>query len=215
MAEMKDFPNNSFKSKTKENNEKKEIQKVKMQGGIKHKKQSLGKRVAGTIFDDDTSSVGQYILWDVLIPAFKSTLSDIVTGGIEMLLYGDGGGDRDRRTKRDRGRSYVSYSRYYEDDRDDRRRRRAKGKRARHEFDDVIFDSRRDAENVLSRLVDLIEEYDEVSVSDFYDMVGIDSTYTDRAWGWTNLRGSYVERGRDGYYIKLPRTVVLDEVPWD
>lgn len=217
MAERKDFiskeefPSNSFKSK--EQGEKKIVKKVEMKGKVKKTKQSLGKRVANTFFDDDTSSVGQYILWDVLIPAMKSTLSDIVSGGIEMLLYG-GERERDNRSRRDRGRSYVSYSGYY-DDKDDRRNRRARGKKARHEFDEVIFDSRADAENVLTKLIDLIEEYDEVSVSDFYDMVGMDSTYTDRAWGWTNLRGSYVERGRYGYYIKLPRTVVLDDVPWD
>lgn len=182
-----------------------------MEAKVKHKKKPLGKRIMSTLCDDDTSSVGKYILWDVLIPALKNTLSDVVTGGIEMLLYGDGASS-DRRTKRKNGRSYISYSDYYEDD---RRNRRSKGRKARHEFDDVIFDSRRDAENVLSRMIDLIEDYDEVAVSDFYEMVGMDSTYTDRSWGWTNLKGSYVERGRDGYYIKLPRTKVLDDVPWD
>lgn len=216
MAERKDlvikteeFPSNSFKSKE---GKKKVIERVEITQKVKQKKKPLGRRLAETFFDDDTKSVGQYIIWDVLIPAAKSTISDIVTGGIEMLLYGEGRDVSRGRTKRDKGRSYVSYSNYYE--RDEREKRRARAKKNRHEFDDILlFDSRRDAENVLSRLIDLLDEYDEVSVSDLYEMIGLESNYTDRDWGWTNLRGSYVERTRDGYVINLPRTEALD-VPW-
>jgi hypothetical protein len=49
-----------------------------------------------------------------------------------------------------------------------------------------------------------------VSVADFYDLVGVDGTYTDNKYGWTNIRNAYVNRVRDGYVIKLPRAISLD-----
>jgi hypothetical protein len=43
-----------------------------------------------TLFSSDkTDSVSGYIVHDVLVPAIKSTLSDMVQGGIEMLLFGE------------------------------------------------------------------------------------------------------------------------------
>lgn len=200
-----EFPSNSFRSRE----EKREIKKV-VKAGVKQKKESLGRRITGAVFEEDTKSVGGYIFWDVLIPAAKSLLSDIVTNGIEMILYGKEGNDSRNNVRRERTRSYVSYDSYY--DREGRRRDRNmyRASRARHDFDDVLFSSRTDAETVLSELVNIVDEYDSVSVSDFYELTGIETNYTDRNWGWTSLGGAYVERVRDGYIIKLPRTIALD-----
>lgn len=220
MAERKDmvisveeFPSNSFsenkpKPKKVEKGHERKVEQITV-GKISKKKKSLGRKVTETIFDEDSKSVGQYILWDVLIPAAKSTISDVVSNGIEMLLYG-GERTRGNRTSRDRGRSYVSYSSYYEDDRREHYKRNRRARQAQHDFDDVLFDSRNDAEAVLSRMLDVLDEYDDISVADFYDMVGVDSVYTDRDWGWENLSSAYVERIRDGYIIRLPRAIALN-----
>ena len=42
--------------------------------------------------------IGDYVIWDILIPAFKSTITDIVANSVEMLFYGEPrarGRDRD------------------------------------------------------------------------------------------------------------------------
>ena len=216
MAERKDliispdeFPSNSFKSKEK-TKEKITVEKVEIEGQIKHKKKGFGKKISETLFDEDGKNVGSYIFYDVVVPAIKSLIADTITNGISMFLYGD---DRpsSSRVTRDRGKSYVSYNSYYDDDRRRNNRRSLDRRhRASHSYEDVIFSSRSDAEKVLDRLIDIIEEYDQVSVADFYDFVGVDSSYTDRNWGWDNLRDACVSRVRDGYIIELPRTVVLD-----
>lgn len=218
MAERKDLvltresmPANSHVSK--QEGPKKKVEKVVTHKVTKRKK-SLGKRMSETFLEEDGQNVVQYIVYDILIPAAKDTISDLVKGGIEMLLYGEGG-SRDRSTYRDRGRSYsqtrTSYNRMYGND--DRRlsppRDRSRRSRMSHDFDDVVLDSREEAKKVLDELNLLIDQYDWASVEDFNDLVGLDSEYTDCRWGWTDLRAAYIERARHGgWIIRLPRAVV-------
>lgn len=203
------FPANSHKSKEAEEGRK--IEKV-IKGKVVQRKKSLGKRFIETFIGEDVNSVSSYIIHDVLIPAAKSTLSDMVQGGIEMLLFGERKGNR---TRRDQGKSYVSYNSMSSqgnrrDDRRDDRRDVQSRNRARHNFDDVVLSSRGEAEEVLSHLVDLIIDYGQASVSDLYDLVGITGSFTDNKWGWTDLRSGSVSRARDGYLLNLPKPILLD-----
>lgn len=211
MAERKDlivtseeFPSNSHKSK-EEIVERKVTEKV-VKGKIKQRKKSIGKRMSESFLEDDTHSVFQYILWDVLVPAAKDTIFDVMTNGVKMFLYGEH--EKPRNISRDRGKSYVSYSSYYEEDRP--RNRHRVNRRAAHNFDDIIFDYKEDAEEVLDRLADLIDEYQMATVGDLYDLVGKTSSYTDQKWGWYNISTARVVRCRDGYSLRLPRIEEVD-----
>jgi len=211
------LPGNSRKER-EERKEKKEepVKKVNkvIKGSVVTKKKSLGKRISETFLGDDVESVGSYIIHDIIIPATKNTISDMVSGGIEMLMFGE---TRGSRTRRDKGKSYVSYSSYYGDRRGDKRDRdrgrddRDSRNRARHNFDDIILESRGEAEEVLSNMVDLIADYDTATVADLYDLVGMTSNYTDRNWGWENLRSASVSRVRDGYRMDLPKPILLKD----
>ena len=141
---------------------------------------------------------------DVLIPAMKKAVSDIVTNGIDMILYGDERGSR-RRAPSER----VSYRGYY-DQRDDRTIDRVRT-RTGYSYDDIIVDNRGEAEEVLSRMDELIDQYGVVSVGDLYDLVGLTGNYTDQKYGWTNIRTAKPERLRDGgYVLKLPKALPID-----
>lgn len=199
-----EFPSNSHKSK-EEIIEKRVTEKV-IKGKIKQRKKSLGKRMSESFLEDDSHSVFEYILWDVLIPAAKDTIFDVVTNAGRMFLYGDH--EKPRGISRDRGKSYVSYSSYYDDDR--RRERHRVNKRATHNFDDIIFDYKEDAEEVLDKLADLIDDYEMATVGDLYDLVGKTSSYTDQKWGWFNINTARVVRCRDGYSLRLPRVEEVD-----
>ena len=67
-----------------------------------------------------------------------------------------------------------------------------------------------EAEDVLSRMDELIDTYGVVSVADLYDLVGISCNYTDNKYGWTNLRNAEPVRVRDGYMLKLPKALPID-----
>lgn len=217
-----EFPSNSkmtrvgpVRPEEEKTPEKKKVQAV-VTSGVKRQKRSFSKKVAETFLEDDTKNVGSYLLHDILIPAAKALISDMVGGGVEMLLFGE---RRSRNTniRRDGGRSYTSYGSLYRSDDRDRDRRDPRDRRdisrtsrARHDFDDIIFGARGEAEDVLSHLVDLTVDYNQATVADLYDLAGITSDFTDNKYGWTNLRDARVDRVRGGYLINLPKPVALD-----
>ena len=81
--------------------------------------------------------------------------------------------------------------------------------KATHNFDGIILESRREAEEVIDRLGDLIDNYDAATVSDLYELVGITGSFTDDKWGWTDIRSAGIRRVREGYLLQLPRTEPL------
>lgn len=175
------------------------------------KKRGIGKKFSETFLGDNFHNVGEYILFDVLIPAAKATVSDIVSQGIEMLMFGESG-SRSRNTRRDGGRSYISYNNYSRDRGNQRdRQTRTINRRAAHSFDDIILESRSEAEEVLDNLIESTVQYGYASVADLYDLVGITHNYTDQKWGWDNLNNASVRRVREGYLIELPKAKVLDD----
>lgn len=202
---MTEYKANSHRVKEEQKSKevvKKDIQPV---AKAKTKKKSEVKKFADVFIAEDITSVKDYIVNDVLIPAAKKAISDIITNGIDMILYGEAKG-RDRR--RDGG-SRVSYTKYYERDRD-RDYDRGRTRRSVYDYDDIILDTRGEAEDVLNRMDDLIDAYGMVSVADLYDLVGVSGNYTDNKYGWTNLRNAEVRRTRDGYLLKLPKALPFD-----
>jgi hypothetical protein len=203
-----EYPANSHKAKhntSSSTEEPKKVEKI-IKGEVIIKKKTFGKKLTEMFFGDNVDNVFSYIIYDIFVPAAKSTFSDMISGSIEMLLFGE---NRNRRGQRDRGSSYINYERYHNKDRD-RSTNRTRQNYARHNFDDIILSSRGEAEEVLSHLVDLIETYGMASVADLYDLVGITSSYTDTNFGWYNLASAHVNRISSGYLINLPRVVVLD-----
>lgn len=207
MADIEYKPNShKYKAEqaAKQNEQhKKKIEKV-VSGTAKTKKKSEISKIKDIFISEDASNVKSYVLMDVLIPAMKKAVSDIVTNGIDMILYGSEGGSH-RRAPSER----VSYRRYY-DQRDDRSIDRVRT-RTGYSYDDIILTNRGEAEEVLSRMDELIDQYGVVSVGDLYDLVGITGTYTDQKYGWTNIRTAEPQRLRDGgYMLKLPKALPID-----
>ena len=199
------YTSNSHKSKE---TEKRQLQKV-VKGKVKTKKKSEARRFADVFISEDIQNVKSYVIGEVLIPAAKKALSDIVTNGIDMILYGEAGVSK----RRNSSSSRVSYQSYYDkEDRRDRRDRERYSTRSRagYNFDNIILDSRGEAENVLCAMEDEIENYGIVSVADLYELVGVSGNYTDNKYGWTDLRTASIARTRDGYMLKLPRALPID-----
>lgn len=202
---MQDYKPNSHKSKEEQKNsgaEKKEIKKV-VQGTAKIKRKGKTSKFAELFLAEDASSVKSYIVSDVLIPAAKKLISDIVKDGIEMILYG--GTNRGKRMNGYRA-DYVSYNRFADRRYDDRP---SNSRRTAYSYDDVILENRGEAEEVLDQMDNIINEYGMVSVMDLYDLVGITGQYTDNNFGWTNLHNAEPVRTGDGYLLKLPRAIPL------
>ena len=205
---MENYKSNSHRSKEAQKEsgaEKKEITKV-VQGTAKVKKKGKSSKFAEMFIAEDVSNVKSYIVTDVLIPAAKKLFVDAIKDAVDMLVFG-----RTDRGKRSSGfrADYVSYNRY-SDRRYDGRLSNDAIIRTGYSYDDVILETRGEAEEVLDAMNDVIETYGMVSVMDLYDLVGISGQYTDNNYGWKNLRNAEPIRTRDGeYMLKLPKAIPL------
>ena len=202
---MEEYKSNSHKSKENQKGSvpKKKVEKV-IAGTAKSKKKSEIRKFTDVFISEDVNNVKSYILLEVLVPAIKKAISDIVTNGIDMILYGGTG-----KTKSNSTASKVSYRSYY--DRGNGRRDYSSVRtKIGYNYDDIILDNRGEAEDVLLRMDELISTYGLVSVADLYDLVGVTGNYTDNKYGWTDIRSASVIRVRDGYMLKLPKVLPLD-----
>lgn len=213
------LPGNSNKAKSESEKPKKVEAVVTTQ--VVQRKKPLGKRLAESLSGDDARSVGQYLLFDVIVPSAKDMFLDLVNQGLERLLMGTSEG-RSRIGGRTLG-NRPGYSKMYSGspggisafrpsaDRPGAGSRDLSYKaRATHDFDEIVMEKKTEADQVLFGLQELMNEYGQVTVSDLYALCNITGSYTDDKWGWTDLRGSKVDRIRAGWLLVLPSTQPLD-----
>lgn len=198
-----DYKPNSHKYKAEQSatEERKKLEPV-AQG--KTKKKSGARKITDVFISEDVNNVKSYIVEDVLIPSIKDAIAEVITNGVNMMLFGE-----TKRSSKSSNSSRVSYRSYY-DRKDDRRPATTSRARAGYDFDDIVLDTRGEAEEVLDRLTEVLDTYTIATVADLYDLVGITCAYTDNKYGWTNLRNADVVRVRDGYMLKLPKAVPID-----
>ena len=187
---------------------------MKMRGKVSQRK-NVFNDVKNEFISEDAPRVGSYILYDVLVPALRDLISDILHGSVDTIF---GGGGRGYGGYRSGGRSNVSYTPYnryyYDDDRGSRRSYREERRPSRRDRDPsaFTFSYKEDAEDLLDFLCDYIDRYGEVPVALFYDKIGetIPGDFTSEDYGWRNLAPAKVmPAGRGEWYINFPRVRAL------
>ena len=193
-------------------------------GKLEVEKPSVIKRAVNAFVGHDVGDVKSFILFDVVIPAAKNLLSDIIVKGSNMILFGDGkapGG-----VKREGNRSYVSYNAYSDRNRrwsndrppwdePDTRRSYTRGNSSRFNPNDYKFEYREDAEQLMADILDYLEDAPYLTIAQFKEMISTDEQpikpeYTDYRYGWERLNGIMnVERIRDWWILNLPTPRVI------
>lgn len=203
---MDDFKPNSHRFKEEQSKlpalpEPKKVEKV-VTGTVKTRKKTEFDKLKESFIADDVRNIKDFAINDVLIPSIKKVIHDIITNGVDMMLYGKNGGPNGRTTVTDRF-SYDQCSR-------NRTVRTDSRVRSAYDFDDIVLETRGEAEAVLSQMDAIIDTYGVAKVSDLYDLVGKTCEYTDNKYGWTNLRNAEPIRVRDGYLLKMPKAIPID-----
>ena len=199
------LPDNSHKARDEKKasvQEEKRVEKV-VRGKVKTQKNNK-RKLADLFISQDAGNVKNYIFLDVIIPAVKKAIFDLVVGALDMSLYGGRGGSGKRSTA-DR----VSYTDYNSVRRRDTRSYESARTTSGYSYDDIVLETRGEAEAVLSRMDEIMEEYEIVRVADLYDLVGITGEHTDNKYGWTNIRNAKIVRVRDGWKIEMPRALPI------
>ncbi len=198
---------NSHKYKEQQNaspTEEKKVTKV-VNGPVKTKRNDV-RKLADIFISEDISNVKSYIFMDVLVPAIKKAIYDIVTNGIDMFLYGGSGKGRNNQPG-----AKVSYRNYYEQKNNVGYRASDNVRQSNvFDYDDIVFNNRGEAEAALQQMKDIIARYGIVTVNDLYEMTPLSAPYTSQKYGWMDVSNVDIVRVRDGYILKLPRAVPID-----
>lgn len=201
---------NSQKSRAPEPVEEPRVVGPVIKGEAIERKEPLRKKFLQAYAGDSAQSVGQYLLMDVIVPGTKNIISDLVTQGINRLLYGA--------SRPVQGSNSVigsrSYSKFFNGGAAQNQSQQNNSPvihqaQAAHQFGEIILKSRSDAELVIDELRALIEAYGNAKVANLYSLVGITGDFTNQSYGWTNLSRAGVIQIREGYLLDLPKPEIL------
>ena len=163
----------------------------------------------------DSSTVGQYLVTDIIVPYVRKIIFDLVTSAVDMFLYG---GNSPTNKPQPNGRPYVNYNSGYTFTRQQQTsvntntRPVITGKDI-FDFGNVYFDFQSDARRVLDDMCNILDKYPVVTVAQFYSLAKckIDNVQADK-FGWFNLEGADVASSYDGkFFIKLPKACPIDD----
>ena len=171
------LPDNSHKSRNEKKavsedkrSEEKRAEKV-VHGKVKTKENGM-RKLTDIFISEDVSNVKNYILFDVVVPAVKKAIYDLVVGTLDMSLYGGRGGGGKRPTA-----DKVSFRDYNDISQRGSRSYDRTRTNSGYSYDDIVVETRGEAEAVLSRMDEIMAEYDIVRVADLYDLVGVTGDY--------------------------------------
>ena len=174
-------------------------------GSVIVKEKGLGTRFKGIFFGGDFDTAARYVAAEVLLPALRNLLVDVVSKGADRLIYGDSGPRR-------RGAITTSYTprvQYnnpaartaYLPDQAPIRKWEERGTKSAAGW---IVSSKADADLIAERVVDIVDSYEVVSLADVLEMLGLPSTPIDNKWGWARLPNIDIKQVREGWEISFP-----------
>lgn len=209
------YKSNSYKSKAEA--EKREVKKV-IKGSSRVHQKTTGEKFKESFFGEDIGNLGDYLLFEVLVPLGRDLVDALFTSAKDLILYGETRETSSKgRSGGRRGGTYVSYDGY------SRRSRRdsVAAKRARFDFSYIDFDTLDDIDDVIEEMRDIWSVYNEITVAQFYAAAapfdpetgeGIRISPTDSNWGWLDIR-AFTTADRRKVRSRNPETGDM-EVKW-
>lgn len=214
-----DFPSNSNKQATQVNapTQEKNLTKITT-GPVSKRKPTFTEKIRRVFLGGELQVTAKYVATDVLLPALKNLVVDATSKGIERVIYGESS-PRRRMANQPQGprvsynspvnRGYQQQPQYQRNNPNnvimmpDQPPFGGRGRKTQV-VGEIILSTRKEAEEVLERLNDLIDKFDVASVADLCEVTGLPSSYTDNSWGWVNLSFVKVRQIREGFVIDFP-----------
>ena len=195
---MEDYPSNSHKSR-EQKEEREKVEKIVINPVVSKKKNGL-ERLLGQIFSsEDSVDIKSVILSDVIIPLIKTGLSNT----LDTILYPRGNPDRRSTASR------ISYWTPTNMTRAPETRGCSSNQQQTYDYNSYGIKTRGEADEILSRMNEIIDHYGIVRVADFYEMLGVTGNFTDNDYGWNDIHSAQICHTRDGFVIKFPRALPL------
>lgn len=206
-------PNSDKYRREKAAEQTREIRKVETKGA-KLKKRGLGARLIDTFIKEKPEEVRKYVIKEVVVPAIMDTIYDSIMSALGMTFWQkadrrrSGGGSS-------LGSKFTNYSAISTPSiRKERTPAYGGSKGSLKSFDNLVFDSKGEAEDVRDSMIEALDRYGYLTVLEFYDIAQVTvDNFTDNNWGWKRDSIGQMKilgDSANGYYINLPRCEPLD-----
>ena len=165
----------------------------------------IGKKIKGIFFGGEFRAARGYVIADVLLPAARNALFDTITEGTRRLVFGESSARRGRQPEmRSRVQYGSMYNRPYTSTMLPGQPPRNPTRMNYRESSDILITSREEANDVLEKMVAIVDQYEVASLADLLVMLGRPTSAIDHKWGWTYLNTAEVRQVRNGYMLEMP-----------
>lgn len=183
------------------------------------KKSGVGKWLGNVFFGEEGfRGWSGHMFYDVVVPSIQNGLADMATTAIQRAIFGQDYIHARRTTPSYWGRGVNNVTRidsWRDANRQDYTRNYAKrNRKASNYVEEIIFDTRQDAQEVFNIMLANLDAYGVVTVGDFYELSDQPSKFTDQSFGWTisgngqGLQGARIVAARGGgFKINFPQPV--------
>lgn len=197
-----------------EQNERPEITPV-VSGVTKIAKKTLGSKIKDLIFPGSFEDRKNYIIKDVAVPTVKRLLLNLVEASlfgktnITNGLYNPISYNRPFGTSINYSGTYYGTSPYGTTNYNNPQAQKPQQSPI-PDFMNIDYSLEKDAEAVKNAMVDILNRFGKVKVSELCELSRVPCPYTLINYGWLSLDGAHVHAKGNGMYgIKLPNPVPL------
>lgn len=188
--------------------EKPPVEKI-VTGEVIKRKTPLSRKLKNMVLGEDFQGSVSYVKDYIIIPALRDMVFGAFTKAAERRIYPEQERQRRSRAPSSSLISRISFNAPVQ--RDPRETgmlphqppHMATGRRTQ-DIGDIILSSREEAEAILEQLDNFVEKYGRATQGDLFASLGYPISFTDEAWGWTNLVKVKVKQVKEGFLIDLP-----------
>lgn len=206
--DIPDLPGNSNIEKSRQANttERHGEAKAVAQGRLKTVKRRT--RLSDIFTPEDTSSVASFVFTRLIIPRLQVLAVDTINAVARAIFLGERTSGPSRKTPG----GYTPYQEYYgEEKKPASKLSSSKKTNGSFQFQDVVVDSYGDAQLILDRLDEQLDDQGYVTVSYLYEAAGLPCPFTGNYYGWENISSARIVTDSDGYRIEMPEPHALKD----
>ena len=179
-------------------------------------KPGIGKWFSNVLFGEEGfRGAATHMVQEVIVPSIQNTVADVLVTAVQRAIFGNdyihrrtngglfwGRGNNVTRMDTYRGRNKTDYTKNFSQ----------RNTRASNVVNDIAFETRQEAQEVFNVLLANLNQYDVVTVGDYYELTDNAASFTDHSYGWSvssgGLNGARIVAARGGgYKIQFPQPV--------
>lgn len=207
--DIPDLPGNSNieKSRQASTTEQHSETKAVAQGRLKTVKRRT--RLSDIFTPEDTSSVASFVFTRLIIPRLQVLAVDTINAVARAIFLGERTSEPSRKTPG----GYTSYQGYYDGEKKYPSTKLSSSKKTNgsFQFQQVLVKTYGDAQLILDRLDEELDNQGYVTVSDLYEAAKLPCPFTGNYYGWENISSARIVTDSDGYLIEMPEPHALKD----